>query len=114
LKCPLVTYKADGVELADGLAQILDQANLAYRVIDNRMLIIKNSDKRLRGVETYNVRGLLTEKLDIESMISLIKETDELSVSIKAIDEHRMVVTASAVDQRRVGKILGALAKPSK
>lgn len=111
----LVTFKASVRELDGVLARMLDKYDLAYRVMDDQIVIMKNTDNRLSKSETYNVRGLLSEKLDIDGLIKLITiDVGANSVSVNAVDQHRLVIKGTENDHRRVSQFLGSLAKPAK
>ncbi len=111
----LVTFKASGLELDGVLARMLDKYDLAYRVMDDQIVIMKNTDNRLSKSETYNVRGLLSEKLDIDGLIKLITiDVGANTVSVNAVDQHRLVIKGTENDHRQVSQFLGSLAKPAK
>jgi hypothetical protein len=111
----LITFKAMGLEFDGVLARMLDKYELAYRVMDDQIVIMKKTDNRLSKSETYNVRGLLSEKLDIDGLIKLITgDVGANTVSVNAVDQHKLVIKGTENDHRRVGQFLGSLAKPAK
>ena len=104
-----------GLEFGDSLSQLLKKSGLTYRVMNDRILILKNDDARLMKTETYNVRGLLSKKLDVDGLVKLINQNfSESQVVANTIDENRLLVKASEFDQRRVGKFLGSMTKQVK
>jgi hypothetical protein len=110
-----IIFRASMLEFDGVLARMLDKYDLAYRVLDDQIVVMKKSDDRLGKSETYNVRGLLTTKLDIGGLVKLIVQNSEAdSVSVNAVDQNRIVVKGTEADQRRVGQFLGSLAKPGK
>ena len=111
----LVTFKATNLELGAALTRMLDKCELAYRVMDDQIVIMNKTDNRLNKSETYNVRGLLSEKLDIDGLINLITvDVGADNVSVHAVDQHKLVVRGTENDHRRVSRFLGSLAKPAK
>ena len=111
----LVTFKGSGLELDAAFSRMLDKCDLAYRVMDDQIVIMKKTDNRLNKSETYNVRGLLSEKLDIDGLINLITiDVGADNVSVNAVDQHKLVVRGTENDHRRVSRFLGSLAKPAK
>lgn len=106
-----VTYIQNDRETADALQAILSAQGLGYRISGKGIDIYSQQDSRLRTRDIFFVAGLLTEEVNLEKLLELIKvETDganESQPEFSVIDKNSFAVIGTEPQLRTVSKLLG-------
>ncbi|MEQ8212056.1 MAG: hypothetical protein RH917_19815 [Lacipirellulaceae bacterium] len=120
----LLTYESDEGTARAALEELLGQLDLTYCIEGNSVKIISTDDPKTTVRLTYNIRGLLTDEIDMKKIEQLLIdqftkegkveekiEVREPGTVIQTIDKHRLVVTASESTQHEVSVLLGSLVR---
>lgn len=118
------TIEAKKITTRAALEEILAEFDLTYRIYDNYVKILPAGDPEAIAKLTYNVRGLLTDEVDIMKLEQLLvnqfakggKVEKKLGVEyaevvIEVVDAQRLVITATEPVQHEVSVFLGSLAR---
>ncbi|MFK7765739.1 MAG: hypothetical protein AB8B55_00760 [Mariniblastus sp.] len=105
-----ITFKTSGVPLGLSLAGLLEKYKLGFAIIDDQIVVMKDSNPKLMVTRTYNVRGLAGKKLDLEKVVTMVKQSlGQSNVGLTSLSEHIFIATASESDQIRIGKRLAKI-----
>lgn len=118
------TIEAKKITTRAALEEILAEFDLMYRIYDNYVKILPAGDPEAIAKLTYNVRGLLTDEVDIMKLEQLLVKqfakggkvekklgVEYAEVVIEVVDAQRLVITATEPVQHEVSLFLGSLAK---
>jgi len=110
-----VTYKGFVEPISGALSAMLGQHELTYRIRHDHLQIVAKDHPDARISQTFCVRGLLTDSMNIQSLDGKLNnrfpdsETDKIDFEV--VDEYRVVVTATEDQQDRVSKYLATVAR---
>ena len=111
----LVTYVSHNRTLEATLLGVLDELELSYAVIDGEIQVMKKTNPKVRVSRTYNVRGLISDKTDIKTLVKVAEQAaGKAPVELMAVGTDVIVAKAGEADQLRISEKLGSLASPAK
>ena len=94
---------------------MLDELELSYTVIDGEIQVMKKTNPKVRVSRTYNVRGLISDKTDIKTLVKVAEQAaGKAPVELMAVGTDVIVAKAGEADQLRISEKLGSLASPAK
>ncbi len=106
-----VSFSSRGQSLGNALTLFTNQHELSFVVDNESLMILPVSSPNAMKSLTYNVRGLLTEKLDIEEVVEIATDNLGKPLKVNVLDEHRMIVRCTEPQHHRLSLLLGALSK---
>jgi hypothetical protein len=107
----MISFRSRELSLRDTLEAFFEQEGLTYRLVESGISIYPAGSPKAAALETYNVRGLLSEEVTIEQLVELVTESVNGKAKIRKLDKFRIAVIADGIVQYQVQKALGTLAR---
>ena len=108
----VVTCDSVGRTLFSSLKGVLEQEKLAFAVIDEEIVVMKETNPDLIVMATYNITGLSSlADLETDKVLKMLeKALDAKAGDITPLGGHMFTAKTSEANQREIQKFLGNLA----
>ena len=108
----MVTCESLGRTLFSSLKGVLEQEKLAFAVIDEEIVVMKETNPDLIVMATYNIAGLSSlADLETDKVLKMLeKALDAKAGDITPLGGHMFTAKTSEANQREIQKFLGNLA----
>ena len=111
-----VSYDSAGRTLFSSLKGMLEQEKLAFAVIDEEIVIMKDTNPKLNVMATYNIAGLSSlADLKTDKVLKMLEQAlDSKAGDITSLGGDMFTAKTSEANQREIQKFLGNLAPAAK
>ena len=96
----------------EALGKVLSRCGLTFRIHEDHLTILPIDHPDARTMLVYNIRGLLTDELDIQSLVTASEDlflNSDPAPTMVVLDEHRLMMTGLEAQHSKLSELLHSI-----